>query len=350
MALPHTNITPIPDNEPDAVPSLWNTRYVEIDQNFQNHEGRLAATEGEVLAARGDKANVGERLNQMESDIEGLDPDMQNMVVSSIMGVIGNQGVLAKELARVESERKVETNRIEADYGNDYQAALGYLATKLLDDIALAHKEHKKTLGMRFQEGLITLRNRGVISGCTVSKSATAARNVTLAAGRIFIKGRVYDVRELVNCASIPNNNSGAAKTCYVFVWIDQNGIIQCDATDLDQAVPDYGVALYEVTVPANNNDINDPYLGSVTLTDRRRLEPNWPIVLSAPCYALVQLGAPIPGVDYVVHLDLMEFSGPAPSMDGFLVQDRLENGFKVYFSGMSDDLLLRYLVSRAGV
>jgi len=59
MALPHNTITPIPDNEPDAVPSLWNTRYVEIDENFRNHEGRLGATEAEVWAARGDKASVG---------------------------------------------------------------------------------------------------------------------------------------------------------------------------------------------------------------------------------------------------------------------------------------------------
>ena len=43
MALPHPNISPIPNNEPDAVPSLWNTRYQEIDENFADHESRLAA-------------------------------------------------------------------------------------------------------------------------------------------------------------------------------------------------------------------------------------------------------------------------------------------------------------------
>ncbi len=349
MPLPHPNITPIPDNEPDAVPSLWNVRYSEIDENFQNHEGRVAAAEGEIAAARGGEANLDTRLSGMESNLEGLDPDMQNMVVSSLMGVIGDQGVLAKELARVEAERIAETDRIEADYGNDYQGALQYFTLKLLDDLALAHKEMKKTLGMRFQEGLITLKNRGVISGCTVSKSTTAARNVTLALGKFFLKGRPYSVQELVNCASIPNNNSGSAATCYVFLWIDANGVIQCDSTDLGQAVPDNGIILYEVTVPANNNDINDPNLANVTLTDRRRLEANWPTVLDAPSYALVALNAPIVGADYIVQLDLVSFTGPASGLDGFLVQNRLDNGFKVYFSGMADDLVVRYLVSRPG-
>lgn len=337
--LPHPNITPIPDNEPDAVPSLWNTRYAEIDDNFQNHEGRVGAAETEIVAARGGQANINARLTGVESDLEGLessleaqDPDMQNMVVASLIGMIGNQGVLAKQLAWLDDE-----------------GALQYFTIKILDDLALAHKEIKKTLNMRFQEGLITIKNRAVISGCAVSKSTTAARNVTLASGKFFVQGRSYSVQELVNCASIPNNNSASGATCYVFLWIDANGVIQCDSTDLGQAVPDNGVTLYEVTVPANNNDINDPNLASVTLTDRRRLEDNWPTVLAAPPYALVALGAPIVGADYVVQLDLVSFTGPTSGLDEFLVQDRLVNGFKVYFSGMADDLVVRYLVSRPG-
>lgn len=34
MDLPHANITPIPDNRPDATAKLWNDRYTEIDENF----------------------------------------------------------------------------------------------------------------------------------------------------------------------------------------------------------------------------------------------------------------------------------------------------------------------------
>lgn len=35
LYLPHQNITAIPDTEPEAVPELWNSRYREIDENFQ---------------------------------------------------------------------------------------------------------------------------------------------------------------------------------------------------------------------------------------------------------------------------------------------------------------------------
>jgi len=205
-------------------------------------------------------------------------------------------------------------------------------------------------ISMRLQEGLVTLKNRGVISGCAVSKSSTEVRNVSLAVGRFFLRGRSYDVQAMENCAAIPSNASGVSKTCYVYLWVDSNGAIQCDATDLDQVVPDYGVTLYEVTVPAENNGTNDPYLASVTLTDRRRIESRWPIVLDSPCYALIPLTAPIPGADYVVHLDPMQHSGPALDMNGFWVQDRLNNGFKIFFAGMSDDLSLRYMVSKASI
>lgn len=41
MTLPHQQITPIPNTEPEAVPSLWNTRYSEIDENFNYLNKRL---------------------------------------------------------------------------------------------------------------------------------------------------------------------------------------------------------------------------------------------------------------------------------------------------------------------
>ena len=49
--LPNPSITPIPNNEPDAVPSLWNVRYQEIDENFDNLDNRAEAIESEIEAA-----------------------------------------------------------------------------------------------------------------------------------------------------------------------------------------------------------------------------------------------------------------------------------------------------------
>ena len=50
--LPNHPITPIPNNEPEAIPSLWNTRYHEIDANFANLDQRQTSTENEIAGAR----------------------------------------------------------------------------------------------------------------------------------------------------------------------------------------------------------------------------------------------------------------------------------------------------------
>ena len=47
--LPHLQITPIPNNEPDATPTLWNTRYTEIDENFTNLNVRQQVSEATLV-------------------------------------------------------------------------------------------------------------------------------------------------------------------------------------------------------------------------------------------------------------------------------------------------------------
>ena len=72
MSLPNQNITPIPNNEPDAVPSLWNTRYQEIDENFDNLDNRTEAIESEIQAARAGKPNLSETINAIVTQIGGI--------------------------------------------------------------------------------------------------------------------------------------------------------------------------------------------------------------------------------------------------------------------------------------
>jgi hypothetical protein len=43
MALPFSAITPIPNDGPDATPSLWNDRYLQIDDNFEFLQDGLSA-------------------------------------------------------------------------------------------------------------------------------------------------------------------------------------------------------------------------------------------------------------------------------------------------------------------
>lgn len=68
MSLPHDTITPIPSTLPEALPELWNTRYTEIDQNFDAVDTRLAATEAEITEARGGKTTVNARLVLLEKN------------------------------------------------------------------------------------------------------------------------------------------------------------------------------------------------------------------------------------------------------------------------------------------
>ena len=70
--LPNPSITPIPNNEPDAVPSLWNVRYQEIDENFDNLDNRTEAIESEIEAARAGKPNLSETINAIVTQIGGI--------------------------------------------------------------------------------------------------------------------------------------------------------------------------------------------------------------------------------------------------------------------------------------
>lgn len=72
MALPHEPITPIPNNEPDAVPSLWNERYAEINTNFQNLDDRLSAQEAELQASRLGKESLSAAVSAIVEQMGGI--------------------------------------------------------------------------------------------------------------------------------------------------------------------------------------------------------------------------------------------------------------------------------------
>ena len=80
MAIPHPSITKIPNNEPDAVPALWNTRYVEIDENFSDLSAKQEALITEIVNSRSTYPTVNAHLStldsrmlSMESTIIGVD-------------------------------------------------------------------------------------------------------------------------------------------------------------------------------------------------------------------------------------------------------------------------------------
>ena len=303
MTLPYPNITPIPDTEPDAVPSLWNTRYDEIDENFTDLDTRVDSAETEIQEARGEETSLDARLTEIETNVEGLDPDFQNNQVATVLAA--------------------------------------------MDAAGLANREIQRLTTARIQEGEITIYNRGVISGCLAVKSTEATRNLSISNGRFFAHGRWYGANGMVNTAAVPSNNTDSEAVCYAYLWIDAGGLVRCDCTELDESIPDNGLEIARLTVPAGNTEATDPYLESVTLTDTRRLEPSWPRVQVDPPFAYIELENVMSETDYQVNAEVLTVEGGRSQLDGLFVEDRLINGFKLYLSGAADTVKVLYTASR---
>lgn len=303
MALPHSSITQIPNNEPDAVPSLWNTRYQEIDENFANIDGRVVDRENEINQARGGKASLDQRLDEMESDIGATSVDMQNATAAALKFALD-------------------------------QAALANYGVRALREQAQ-------------QEGVITIKNRGVVSGCTVSKSGTAARNLSITAGVCFANGRAYSVAGLTNAASVPSNSGSSSVVVYAYLFQDAaNGLWRLAVTPIGTTVPDGAITIYNLTIPANSTDASDSNLTNVTLTDVRRIESQFPQLFDNPASvspALQTLGAN----DYSLAFDVLSADGAPCDSRHIVVASRATNGFTVRLASAADNVVLRWRASK---
>lgn len=302
MALPHNTITPIPNNEPDAVPALWNMRYTEIDENFGNLDNRLAGNENEVAAARKGKPSLDARLDDMASNISVTSVEMQNTTV----------------------------------------AALKYA----LDQAALANYSIQALKQQLQQEGEITIQNRGVVSGCAATKSATAARNLTLTTGVCFANGRAYFVTGGVNAASIPSNTGTGSVTVYAYLYEDAGGLWRVAVTAIGQQVPSGGIRIYSITVPANSTDATDPNLANVALTDIRRIEANFPSHLNSPAQASAAING-LSANDYRLDFDVVSATGAPCNAAAIVVFSRATNGFTVQLASAADNVTVRWRASK---
>ena len=302
MALPHNTITPIPNNEPDAVPALWNTRYTEIDDNFGNLDNRVAGNENEVAAARKGKPSLGARLDDMAANISVTSVDMQNATVAAV--------------------------------------------TYALDQVALANYSIQALKQQLQQEGEIIIQNRGVVSGCAATKSATAARNLTLTTGVCFANGRAYSVTGGVNAASIPSNTGTGSVTVYAYLYQDAGGLWRVAVTAIGQQVPSGAIRIYSITVPANSTDATDPNLANVALTDIRRIEANFPSHLNSPAQASAAING-LSANDYRLDFDVVSATGAPCGAAAIVVFSRATNGFTVQLASAADNVAVRWRVSK---
>lgn len=301
MALPHNTITPIPNNEPDAVPALWNTRYSEIDKNFVNLDGRLLVRENEITQARNGKPSLNERLGAMESNISATSVDMQN--------------------------------------------ASGAALKFALDQAALANYSIKALKQQLQQEGELTIENKGVVSGCVASKSATAARNLTLSSGICFANGRTYSVADAANAASVPPNIGNSNVTASAYLYLDGDKW-KLAVTALGQAVPGNAIRLYTLTIPANSTDATDPNLSGVTLTDVRRIEANFPTVMNSAVTVSATLNT-LSANDYRLTFDVISAVGAPCEVRHIIASSRATNGFTIMLASAADNVVVRWRASK---
>ena len=249
----------------------------------------------EVMAARGGKANLDARLDQYDA----FDPGS----IAALYGFVA--------------------------FGID----LG----------GLAHRENIKTLKQRIQTGVVTITNRGVITGCTVSKSTGAVRNLSLATGTFFMNGLEITCPAVTNGALVPANTDSTAQICYAYIFINSAGAVQFATTAFSEPVPDGALALYRITVPAWNTGATDPNLASVTLTDVRRVEVGYPIQVNSLPYASVALAYTMIDSEYAVNLDILNFKGGGNQRPTVYPGDKASNGFKIYVEGSLDAVNVRW-------
>ena len=301
MTLPNQTITKIPDTEPAATPGLWNSRYDEIDENFAHHEGIIAAGSNELAVARGGKQSLGARLDEIASHINVTSVDLQNNLIAAVKFAI--------------------------------------------DQAHIANRGVRALHQFSQQEGVLEIINRGVVGGCTVTKSTTAARNLHISAGICFAQGRRFPVAAGNNVASVPSNTGAGAVTAFAYLFMDAS-LWRLAVTPIGQDVPAGSIRLYNLTVPANSTDTTDPNLAAITLTDVRRVESGFPILLDSPASVSPQLAA-LPDSNYLVIFDVLSASGAPAKSESLMVTSRANNGFTVMLASAADNVVARWRVSR---
>ncbi|MDR2042057.1 MAG: hypothetical protein LBP98_07035 [Tannerella sp.] len=222
------------------------------------------------------------------------------------------------------------------------QEIMNGLAKALLSAGA-AHKEIEILTSKYIQHGEATLRLRGVQSGCAATRSSTATRNLNLSAGVVFGGRQMLTVNTQPNGTTIHNNPGSVPQVCEVYVVDNGTGFLDFRTTPFGEVTPDAGWPLYRVTVPAGNTEANDQYLANVSLTDIRKLEPNYPVILTAEPFVYVPLKYALPTANYAVILEVVN-TDIAWGGDIY-TKDKAVNGFKIATNGDCAQWQVRWTV-----
>lgn len=282
-------------------------------------------------------------------------------------GETGTANIQAKQLANRTLWLKARADQVDAaasGYGS-LQARLATLQGQVeavgtdmvnadhaavLEALMQANTALRAIDALRFgpwqQQGELLIRNSGVVMGCTVSKSTTAARNLNIEAGAVFANGRTYPVNAATNAASVPPNTGSGAVTVSAYLYPHAAGDYRLAVTAIGQSVPAEAIEIYRLTIPAGSTDATDPYLTNVTLTSVRRIEGDWPKLMSSPPEAYVTLPRALKSGNYRLHLEPVSWIGPAHRPE-VQVASSASNGFTLRLVSPHDAVTVRWGVQK---
>lgn len=223
---------------------------------------------------------------------------------------------------------------------------VGAIVGEMLQKVGAVNKELEKWQKQRLQQGLVSLYNKFVITGCILSKMVSSrylqiGLTSTYNAGnvsKISVDGKYIGISDEQMVALVPTNATAAA--VYYYVYIDYNSAAGKYKCYIASAVPDGKLGLYKITVPANDSGSD---LTAVTLTDIRRVEAINTMRNTEP-YVLVSIpGFPMLNADdYDVNVTV-ESASDVMAIGEIIVYDKQANGFKLKTTGSADNVQLRW-------
>jgi hypothetical protein len=272
----------------------WNEQSNLQAKQLANRTAWLKQIADEVIAARGGKNSLGERLNQYDA----YSPDQQTDIVAGILEALGLGGLLSRE---IENIRK----RV-------------------------------------FAQGIAYLKNKYVIQGFVLTKSDIRALHLsetgTVGTGvsRAKIDGMIISVPDDDYHVSVPTNEDNYDKTYYAYLRKQTNGTYR---VEIGLSVPFDGLVLYSLLTPAGDtrNDLNN-----VTLTGLRTVQPENGWIINSRPYVYVPLPYPLPSADYGVDLEV-EDATDISAVGSLRVYNRATNGFRIEMTGSADNVRIRW-------
>jgi hypothetical protein len=262
-------------------------------KQLANRTAWLKEKADELVTARGDFANLGDRL----AGYDAFSPEQQVAILAGMQEALGLGGVLAREM-------QVLRKRVLA-------------------------------------QGSVVIKNKHVITGMVLSKSDIRALHLsqsgTVGTGvsRAKIDGMIVSLADDDYHVSVPSNETSEALDYYAFLI----GLGSSYEVQIALEVPDNGLPLYRVTVPANNTGNS---LSAVTLTDLRVIQAANAWLTTFDPWASVSFPEALPAADYAVELEVESATDPA-AVGTLVVYDKATNGFKLRQTGSADNVHVRW-------